>query len=1151
MSANAVDEQSPQEVPAGERPKLSHRELIASARTEMPFEISEQLIEIWRETGNPSKRLEHLHGVVEVLARRLCDLLNAIHVQRMRDGGDHREGTPLDSPMERFLHTERKSNEPGKFTFGLFVKGLKSVPALLEGIPEAPEFNEVGSVKLTSVSTTFQRAMTLARDGRTDYGVPVRGVVKYVAHSLAGSTLPRSIGLLAAMETFVTTRNAAQHGHEWWSRDEDWARFVLSYAVPAFDELLASAPLLGLLTRYEKIEVPHDPLVRTIPDGEIDVMSLRRPEVRPENLPVESSHLVAPANVTFDAGEPAHFARRSATDSRLLMYVGPALPYPSPVQDQKALQAQYRDRLIGQVLTLGRPDRAQLQAFAVANAIAELQPAEKAAWAILEAGLFGGQRRDASFDSQGWARQYLRLTGQDASNPERVQEATEEAAQRVSEHLLGVVREAPGTLEHLAGRTEISAPIALRVLEGLVQHRRIVKSRTGSVQWYRPVVEHASQRFEKLCDWLQEHLTMRQFDVRETLEQLVDLVEVTASFLVEAGQATDTAALDQTVVEIRARYGDYAHSLRLAASPGPHAGLAEPDSAAAYDPSIPVITIEGRAFRVEYVVPFLREFFAAFGQAGGRFQKEISEAPLLVGRTRYLAHRVPLHTNLKKFAYEVACGEGEHQVFFEGNCSRRRTLFALERYLRDQCGMSVTVVDGEAPVGVPTAGGLGASPELPILAVPISESNQPAITVYLSRGPDEVEVKGAGVAGFLRALLQRLIEKEWIDDLKLPIVVSRTRYLLAETPFHLDEQPFALPIEEDGYFAEASWSETELLEAIRGLAEAFGLVLSTDEEDEAVDEEVGLSRCWKIAPEANGLAWEDWVRDGIASVAWEQLGDLGDVLSEDDFARVVRERTAYGAGKNDGVWQAWRFRGVREGDFIVANVGTHTVLGIGRVQSGYEYRADNAVGPDKDRPHPHCLRVVWHDQKLRSVSEPGWRRTLVEVSRERLEKIEQAEYAPATGRSGAPSQEDADATGAPLSAGADGPRRKAASDKPESVGWEGEPPVSCDGSWRAIFLEGTRRLLAAGLTKEALVRCGWWLGERRDAPMIRDRSPMQLQDDLWIGANLSADSIRAKLNRAASAVRQAGGDGSATWTLATVVTGAGVTHTFPSTSGSE
>ena len=62
---------------------------------------------------------------------------------------------------------------------------------------------------------------------------------------------------------------------------------------------------------------------------------------------------------------------------------------------------------------------------------------------------------------------------------------------------------------------------------------------------------------------------------------------------------------------------------------------------------------------------------------------------------------------------------------------------------------------------------------------------------------------------------------------------------------------------------------------------------------------------------------------------------------------------------------------------------------------------------------------------------------------------------------------------------------------------------------------------------------------------------MQLQDDLWIGANLSADSIRAKLNRAASAVRQAGGDGSATWTLATVVTGAGVTHTFPSTSGSE
>jgi hypothetical protein len=142
-------------------------------------------------------------------------------------------------------------------------------------------------------------------------------------------------------------------------------------------------------------------------------------------------------------------------------------------------------------------------------------------------------------------------------------------------------------------------------------------------------------------------------------------------------------------------------------------------------------------------------------------------------------------------------------------------------------------------------------------------------------------------------------------------------------------------------------------------------------------------RYWKISPGPNGIAWAEWQAKGIATIGWADVGDMTD-MTEADFKARARE-----IGQSDrqtaGVYQTWRFRQIAPGDYIVANSGTTAVLGIGRVTDGYRYvPGTHFVGGDE---HPHELRVTWEPDTGRAIVEEGWRRTLLELLREKFESI--------------------------------------------------------------------------------------------------------------------------------------------------------------------
>jgi 5-methylcytosine-specific restriction protein B len=82
--------------------------------------------------------------------------------------------------------------------------------------------------------------------------------------------------------------------------------------------------------------------------------------------------------------------------------------------------------------------------------------------------------------------------------------------------------------------------------------------------------------------------------------------------------------------------------------------------------------------------------------------------------------------------------------------------------------------------------------------------------------------------------------------------------------------------------------------------------------------------------------------------------------------------------KEEAVEQVWRFLNIKPGDRIVANRGTDQVIGIGTVTGPYFY---------VEGQYAHRLPVHWDDLEPKQVQQPGWRKTLIELTKERFDVV--------------------------------------------------------------------------------------------------------------------------------------------------------------------
>lgn len=144
------------------------------------------------------------------------------------------------------------------------------------------------------------------------------------------------------------------------------------------------------------------------------------------------------------------------------------------------------------------------------------------------------------------------------------------------------------------------------------------------------------------------------------------------------------------------------------------------------------------------------------------------------------------------------------------------------------------------------------------------------------------------------------------------------------------------------------------------------------------------TKFWKIAPGRNAEFWEEWKRDGIVSVGWSDFGDLSSVKKKADFDRIAEEYLKrHPEDTRIGISQVWKFiNSVKIGDRVLANEGTRKALGIGTVTGKYLYEPKYL--------YSHVIPVIWDDLGQRSVTEPSWVKTLIELPRDKFEAIEKA-----------------------------------------------------------------------------------------------------------------------------------------------------------------
>lgn len=124
-------------------------------------------------------------------------------------------------------------------------------------------------------------------------------------------------------------------------------------------------------------------------------------------------------------------------------------------------------------------------------------------------------------------------------------------------------------------------------------------------------------------------------------------------------------------------------------------------------------------------------------------------------------------------------------------------------------------------------------------------------------------------------------------------------------------------------------------------------------------------RAWAISLGEGGRLWNQSQERNEISIGWEHLGNLTQYSNQDSIAHALAKHHGdESSHKNDSLC-CWQFaREIQIGDTVVAKIGRDRVLGMGIVESEYQY--------DVTRPeHNHVRRVKWTKVGTVAVPENG------------------------------------------------------------------------------------------------------------------------------------------------------------------------------------
>ncbi|MCH7558130.1 MAG: EVE domain-containing protein [Planctomycetes bacterium] len=133
-------------------------------------------------------------------------------------------------------------------------------------------------------------------------------------------------------------------------------------------------------------------------------------------------------------------------------------------------------------------------------------------------------------------------------------------------------------------------------------------------------------------------------------------------------------------------------------------------------------------------------------------------------------------------------------------------------------------------------------------------------------------------------------------------------------------------------------------------------------------------RYWGISPGGQAILWDMWKEKGVATIGWNEIGNLKQYKSKKDLVEVIKK--AYNRKRkpiNDAKTCYDFTYTMKIGDRLLAKKGHSVILGIGEVVGSHEY-------DEKASEHMNIRKVSWFKVGEWQVPKNNWDKTLIEIT---------------------------------------------------------------------------------------------------------------------------------------------------------------------------
>lgn len=154
----------------------------------------------------------------------------------------------------------------------------------------------------------------------------------------------------------------------------------------------------------------------------------------------------------------------------------------------------------------------------------------------------------------------------------------------------------------------------------------------------------------------------------------------------------------------------------------------------------------------------------------------------------------------------------------------------------------------------------------------------------------------------------------------------------------------------------------------------FDGIIPKESTDTVLSPNTSTVRYWIYAAGDGSVNWESDYAGGIMAIGWEEMGNLSNYGSKEEFREKMQEVYGSSSSYSNSVLALWQFANeIKPGDVVFVKKGRKRFLGRGVVESEYLY--------DPQREYYKNLRKVrWTDKGEWEHPEQGVMKTLTDIT---------------------------------------------------------------------------------------------------------------------------------------------------------------------------